>query len=94
MSMFMTRVELHSASDSDYEKLHAAMQQQGFSRTIKGGDSILYHLPTAGYYCSVYVTIEEVRTSAKQAASTTGKNYGVLVTESNGFAWFGLAPVS
>ncbi len=49
MAAFTTRVELHSAGYEDYETLHAAMEAEGFSRTITSGDNITYHLPTAEY---------------------------------------------
>ena len=32
MPSFTTRVELHGATERDYETLHAAMQAEGFSR--------------------------------------------------------------
>ncbi len=37
MAAFTTRVELHSAGYEDYETLHAAMEAEGFSRTITFG---------------------------------------------------------
>lgn len=49
MARFTTRVELHYADDDDYETLHAAMEDEGFYRTITSDDGIAYHLPTAEY---------------------------------------------
>ena len=46
---FSVRVELHRATDEDYEQLHAAMEQAGFSRLIASDDGVVYHLPTAEY---------------------------------------------
>jgi len=94
MATFMTRVELHAADEDDYEALHAAMEQEGFDRTITSGDGVTYHLPTAEYYRSAQLTQQQVLDSAKRAAATTGKSYAVVVTESNGVTWTGLTKVS
>lgn len=94
MARFITRVELHSASYNDYETLHAAMQQQSFLRVIQASNGIWYHLPTAEYDYSGNKNLSQVLASAKQAANTTGKSYGVIVTESIGSTWEGLVPVS
>jgi hypothetical protein len=93
MAAFMTRVELHSAKESDYETLHTAMEAEGFSRTITGSDKVVYHLPTAEYYRVAQLTRQQVLDSAKLAADKTKKTYAVVVTESNGVTWTGLAKV-
>jgi hypothetical protein len=93
MATYMTRVELHEATYNDYEILHAAMGNEGFSRTITGSDGVTYHLPTAEYYRDTQLTLAQVLESAKLAASTTRKNYGAIVTMSNGATWTGLAKV-
>lgn len=93
MAEFMTRVELHDASYSDYEELHSAMEEEGFERTITSDKGVTYYLPTAEYYRDVHLTRQEVLESAKRAAVTTGKRYGVVVTESNGVTWIGLLRV-
>ena len=49
MAQFTTRVELHRATGEDYSSLHSAMEYQGFSRTIRSDDGIIYILPTAKY---------------------------------------------
>jgi len=91
MPNFTTRVELHHADGDDYENLHTAMEGQGFSRTIKSGDGVTYHLPTAEYdRRGAALTSDTVLASAKMAASSTGKRYSILVTESNGRKWTGL----
>ncbi len=46
---YTTRVELHYATDDDYESLHDAMAREGFSRQITSNDGVTYHLPTAEY---------------------------------------------
>ena len=68
MPSFTTRVELHQATYEDYENLHAAMERVGFSRTIKSGDGITYHLPTAEYDKSSNFTRAQILDQAKAAA--------------------------
>ena len=89
MPKFTTRVELHSATDTDYERLHAAMEGEGFTRTISS-ESGTYRLPTAEYNRDGQIDTDEVLESAKRAAGRTGKKFAVLVTESNGRTWVGL----
>ncbi len=89
MPTFTTRVELHKATNDDYEELHAAMERRGFSRFITGNGST-YHLPTAEYNYSGDETKREVLALAKAAATETQKKFAVLVTESNGRTWIGL----
>jgi hypothetical protein len=93
MATFMTRVELHNASYSDYESLHTAMETEGFERTITSNDGVLYNLPTAEYYRSANLTKGQILESAKRAATTTRKAFAVVVTESNGVTWEGLSKV-
>lgn len=84
MAGFNTRVELHSAKAEDYDKLHEAMENQGFSRTITSDDGTTYDLPTAEYDYEGDVTCDQVLEKAKAAADKTGKKYGAIVTESKG----------
>lgn len=93
MATFMTRVELHGAKETDYETLHTAMEAEGFSRTIIASDKKVYHLPTAEYYRVAQLTLQQALDSAKRAADKTKKTYAVVVTESNGATWTGLAEV-
>jgi hypothetical protein len=90
LATFTTRVELHKAYEDDYEVLHAAMEQRGFSRQITSDDGVTYHLPTAEYNYSGSETRSRVLELAKEAASETNKKYAVLVTESKGRSWSGL----
>jgi hypothetical protein len=79
MSRFTTRVELHEASEDDYEELHVAMENEGFRRTITG-DEGEYHLVGD-------ITEDQVLQRAKRAAATTGKSYSILVTEGSRKWW-------
>lgn len=90
MATFTTRVELHKAYEDDYEVLHSAMEERGFSRYVTSDDGVTYHLPTAEYNYSGNKTRSQVLDLAKAAASETNKKYAVLVTESNGRTWYAL----
>lgn len=90
MATFTTRVELHRANDDDYEILHAAMEQRGFSRLITSDDGVTYHLPTAEYNYLGSETRSQVLDLAKAAASETSRKFAVLVTESKARSWSGL----
>lgn len=81
MAHFITRVELHDASVSDYEKLHAEMEARGFSRNVKGEDGIIYQLPTAEYVYICSEKVEKVRNKAARAAASTGKTYSVVANQ-------------
>jgi hypothetical protein len=94
MAKFTVRVELHSASYSDYETLHSAMERRGFTRRITSSDGQIYHLPTAEYDRSGYLTSRDVLDSAKAAAAGTRKSFAVLVTETVNRVWFGLNEVN
>lgn len=91
MANFTVRIELHQAVGSDYDSLHAAMEQVGFSRLITADDGQTYHMPWAEYNGSGNLTSTQVRDIARNAANTTGKNNAVLVTESTTRAWIGLS---
>jgi hypothetical protein len=92
MTQFTVRVELHRADADDYETLHSAMKDEGFSRLIKSSDGKRYHLPTAEYDRSGELTRSEVLDSAGKAAAQTNKKASILVTESAGRTWRGLDP--
>ena len=94
MAKFSVRVELHAASYTDYETLHASMERRGFSRTIKADEGKTYHLPTAEYNGGGDVTIQRVLELAKAAAAETGKSFEVFVTESVRRLWFGMKEVA
>lgn len=91
MASFTVRVELHKAVGTDYDVLHTAMEQTGFSRLITGDNGQTYHLPWAEYYGTGNLTSAQVRDIARTAANTTGKSNAVLVTEAVGWAWIGLS---
>jgi hypothetical protein len=91
---YIARVELHSATYADYEQLHAAMQQLGFARTVRGDNQTAYQLPTATYIMrNVTITLADACNAAVAAAITTGKTHSLIVTDWISAQWSGLAPV-
>jgi hypothetical protein len=90
MAHFTVRVELHQAEWSDYEQLHSAMEQKGFSRLITADSGSTYHLPWAEYNGTASLTSMQVLEIARAAADGTGKRNAILVTEASSRAWAGL----
>ncbi len=90
MAGFTVRVELHKATWDDYDVLHAAMEQKGFSRRIQGDNGQNYRLPWAEYSCFGNLSCEQIRDVAQQAANLTGKGNSIFVTEAIKWAWSGL----
>lgn len=90
MARFTTRVELHGASEDDYEELHAAMAKKGFVRYITTTSGEKLKLPTAEYNYDGGASISEILNGAKAAAESTGQTFAVLVTESAGRTSHGL----
>jgi hypothetical protein len=64
MAEFTVRVELHRANQDDYDTLHSAMEEEGFSRQIKSSGGEWYHLPTAEYNRTSSKTKQEILDSA------------------------------
>ena len=93
MAQFTVRVELHHADQDDYDVLHSAMEDEGFSREIASSEGTRYHLPTAEYNRSSSLTRQKILDSAESAASKTRKKFEILVTESAGRSWRGLPKV-
>ena len=90
MSRYTVRVELHDADEEDYQTLHEAMEELGFTRTIKGHDGNTYRLPSAEYDFEGDIGIETVLDKAKYAAETTTRKCEILVSEALKRKWHGL----
>ena len=86
MSLFLVRVELHYAGDADYQTLHAAMKNLGFSQIIVQ-DRVQYYLPTAEYAISSSLDVSAIRDLAKRAANSTGRTSWIIAVQSAGMAW-------
>jgi hypothetical protein len=95
MLNFIARVELHSASYADYENLHSYMQQNRYSRVIKGDNGNTYQLPT-GTYVSVgnFSSADNALQAAITAANATGRQSSVIVADWNTTKWQGLPLVN
>ena len=91
MASFTVRIELHNAQWADYDQLHAAMEQRGFSRQITSDDGKTYHMPWAEYNGTGNLTSPQVRDIAKEAADSTGRQNSIFVTEAASRAWVGLS---
>ncbi|WP_186033490.1 DUF2622 domain-containing protein [Burkholderia gladioli] len=94
MAHFMTRVVLHGKNHDhpDYNTLHNAMEQAGFSRQIKDEtNGKWYHLPPAEYSIFANAPIGDILKRAVAVADKVTMANGVLVTE--GFCtWDTLLP--
>jgi len=80
MGRFTVRVELHDSKESDYNKLHGAMKDRGFLRTIKIGSGN-FLLPSGEYNFVGRATRKTICDKAAAAANATKRAYAILVTE-------------
>ena len=94
MAHYTTRIELHVAEEENssevYETLDQAMENLGFTRTIKSRDGNTYRLPSAEYNFEGEITVDAVLDKAKYAATTTRHEYEILVSEAPKRRWIGL----
>ncbi len=96
MASFIVRIVLHSKppEHADYDKLHDAMEDTGFSRQIDNDeDGVWYHLPPAEYIIEGSYTLPQVCNKAKAAAKSVDPKYGILTAEVTNYRWIGLEPV-
>ena len=92
MSTYTVRVELHSRQyNPDFTTLHLAMSREGFSKLITSDSGTTYHLPKGEYDISTAKSRGEILAAAERAVRTTGDSAEILVTESAGRTWNGLA---
>ncbi len=95
MSNYMARVELYAAEENDYSQLDANMGRRGYLRTMTGEDGAIYKLPTGTYYVAESSAMLEVALrAAVDAASETGKEAAVMVTDWRSARWSGLSNAS
>jgi hypothetical protein len=90
MAMFTVRVELHGATDGDYDTLHDAMEAEGFGRTVVSNAGDEYRLPSAEYSLAGDFTVQKVLAMAKNAAAKVRLNRSILVNEVTSRLWLGL----
>ena len=89
MSNFVVRVELHNASEADYEKLHKAMSVAGYKRHVVGGYGASYQLPSATYDKSTgsATPATVVRDQVQAIADSIRANAWVYVNRYDDSAW-------
>ena len=81
MTDFLTRVELHGATDADYQLLDQAMTAANFSKTIRSSRGLIYNMPSATYFSQAFnLSATEVRNLAIVAATRTGLRYDIITT--------------
>jgi hypothetical protein len=90
MATFLTRVELHQADATDYQRLHEAMAAQNFLRTIRGDNGLRYHLPTAEYSSQGELDAGSVLNLATQAVQSIGKTASIITVNWTHAKWSGL----
>lgn len=92
MSLYTVRVELHSSQyNPDFETLHRAMIQEGFSKFITSDGGKTYHLPRGEYNITTNSDRSAVLNATKHAVQATRQTGEILVTESLGRSWDGLS---
>jgi hypothetical protein len=95
MNWYITRVELKNANWQDYEKLHEAMAEEGFDKTITGGTGVEYHLIDGEYFYENANDLKsrDVLNKAEVAIQKTKKNFRVFVTKADSMSWKNLDQV-
>ena len=90
MANVIARVELHSASETDYKTLHSSMESEGFTRVVLASDNLWYHLPTGTYVHYSVTSPGDGRDRAARAAATTKRSSWIFVGGWDGL-WAGHA---
>jgi hypothetical protein len=79
MAKAIARVELHFASETDYNTLHAAMEREGFLRVVQADDGAWYHLPTGTYVHHSVASAADGSQRALRAALMTSQASAIFV---------------
>ncbi|WP_435020131.1 hypothetical protein TA3x_001663 [Tundrisphaera sp. TA3] len=95
MATFTVRVELLDKPDPQaFARLHAAMEREGFERTVvEANTRAAFRLPSGEYNFVAEMTTQKVLKRACRAANESGRRFSVLVTESVGRTWLNLGEV-
>lgn len=91
MANFMVHIQLHEPKDDDYTKLHQAMEDKGFFRTIDVG-GVRSDLPHATYHLTSNSSCRAVRDLAEQVATQINKKPKIVVAEYTKCESSGLTP--
>lgn len=96
MPFFVSRIELHDVSPhtsrETYQKLHDAMESEGFTRTVNHG-GVSMHLPPGEYALNRELTADQVHARAVAAAKRVGKPFEAITNQSSNFRETGLKRV-
>ena len=87
MSQFITRIELHAASERDYEILRMKMLAIGFASSIKADNGLEYQLPTAEFIIEGNYSLTQVYDLAERATRGTRRQNVILVVHSKGITF-------
>ncbi|GAC1592050.1 MAG: hypothetical protein NVS3B8_05730 [Chitinophagaceae bacterium] len=80
MPSFITRIELQSASQQDYQKLEEEMKKASFKDVKKANARARRKIPApAEFNCIGNYTLLEVTDAAVKAARKTGRTYSFTV---------------
>jgi 3'-phosphoadenosine 5'-phosphosulfate (PAPS) 3'-phosphatase len=91
MAHFTIRVELQNAEAKDYVTLTEILAQFNITDTLMNETGLKYKMPQGEYQCHSDLSTTEIRDIAAGGARVTNKEFGVLVTQSDGArAWVGL----
>jgi hypothetical protein len=91
MARYTIRIELHDATWDEYEAMYEYLEAQGITDIITSSDGARYKMPPAEYNYEGNATRAQVLDMAKASAAKVVRSYAVLVTESAGRTWHGLA---
>jgi hypothetical protein len=89
MAIFTVRVELHKASEADYQRLNAAMAQAGYRREVTADDGSVFQLPAGEFDLVAQGTASQAMEHAYRIAVGVKAvpAPSILVTEAKVRAW-------
>lgn len=87
MPSYFARVELHgNATYAQYERLHVAMANRGFQRTIRNFNGTTLNLPMATYYKeNSTFSVSQENEAIRLAANSVQLNNSIVVIQSAGW---------
>ena len=90
MADFFARVELHGAQwPNDYQTLHAALSEHGFTNCVPLNDGTTKRLPTGFYFSTNRIdNVPVVAKAVKDCADATGFQNEVAVIKNGGNALY------
>lgn len=88
MARFIVRVEMRSADPDEYNSLHKAMENSGYSREIQDAAGNWFHLPTAEYTIVKNSTAYQIREEVKSITQKIRSSFYVLVSECSDTSWW------